>query len=67
MATQAVQQVVGYLTTPPEAARKAVEWTRAHPGDFRSALGNLATERGWDLSQIDAAELARELTGIGPH
>lgn len=66
MATQTVQQVVDYLKTHPDIAQKTMEYLKSHPGDFKP-LKDLATQRGWDLSQIDKAALTREIGNIVPH
>ena len=66
MATQ-IQQVVDYLKAHPDVARKAMDYVKSHPGDFKTALKDLATERGWDLSQLDTATLTKELGKIDPH
>jgi hypothetical protein len=67
MATQSIQQVVDYLKTHPDVARKTMEYLKSHPGDFKTPLKDLATQRGWDLSQIDTATLTKELGNIIPH
>jgi hypothetical protein len=66
MATQ-TQQVVDYLKAHPDMARKAMDYVKSHPGDFKTALRDLATQRGWDLSQLDTATLTKELGKIVPH
>jgi hypothetical protein len=48
-------------------ARKAMDYVKSHPGDFKTALRDLATQRGWDLSQLDTATLTKELGKIVPH
>lgn len=67
MATQTVQQVIEYLKSHPDVAKKAMDYVKTHPGDYRNALKDVATERGWDLSQIDSATLTKELGNIVPH
>ena len=67
MATQHVQQVIDYLKTHPDVAQRAMEYLKSHPGDIKTPLKELATQRGWDLSQIDTAALTRELGNIVPH
>lgn len=66
MANQ-TQQVVEYLKAHPDIARKAMDYVKSHPGDYKTALKDLATQRGWDLSQIDTAALTKELGNIVPH
>jgi hypothetical protein len=66
MATQTVQQVVDYLKTHPDVAQRTKEYLKSHPGDFKP-LKDLASQRGWDLSKIDAATLTKELGNIIPH
>lgn len=61
METQSVQQVVDYLKTHPDVARKAKDFFMAHPGDVKGALKEIADERGWDLSNIDTAALKAEI------
>ena len=67
MATQTVQQVVDYLKAHPDVAHKAMDYMKSHPGDVKTALKDLATQRGWDLSQVDTAALTKELGNIVPH
>lgn len=67
MATQIVQQVVDYLKAHPDVAKKAMDYVKSHPGDVKNALKEVATERGWDLSQIDTAAITKELGNIVPH
>jgi hypothetical protein len=64
MATQTVQQVVDYLKTHPDVARKAKEYFKAHPEDVKAALKEVAEERGWDLSSIDTSALKAEIGKI---
>jgi hypothetical protein len=65
MATQqTVQQVVDYLRSHPEVAKKAKDYFKAHPEDAKAALKDLAEERGWDLSNIDTSALKAELGKI---
>jgi hypothetical protein len=65
MATQqTVQQVVEYLKTHPDVAKKAKEYFKAHPEDAKAALREVAEERGWDLSSIDTSALKAELGKI---
>ena len=65
MATQqTVQQVVEYLKTHPDVAKKAKEYIKAHPEDAKAALKEVAEERGWDLSNIDTSALKAELGKI---
>jgi len=66
MATQ-IQQVVDYLKAHPDVAQKAMDYVNSHPGDFKTALKDVATQRGWDLSQLDTATLTKELGKIVPH
>jgi len=66
MATQ-TQQVVDFLKAHPDMARKAMDYVKSHPGDVKTALKDLATQRGWDLSQIDTAAITKELGNIVPH
>jgi hypothetical protein len=61
METQTVQQVVEYLKTHPDVARKAMDFFKAHPDDVKGALGKIAEERGWDLSKIDTNALKTEI------
>ncbi len=67
MATQTVQQVVDYLKSHPDVAKKAMDYVKSHPGDVKTALKDVASERGWDLSQIDMTALTKELNNIIPH
>ena len=67
MATGTTQQVVDYLKAHPDLAQKAMEYVKSHPGDVKNALKDLATQRGWDLSQIDTTAVAKELGNIVPH
>lgn len=62
MVTQTVQQVVDYLKTHPDVAKKAMTYFRSHPDDVKAALKEVADERGWDLSSIDIAALKTELS-----
>jgi hypothetical protein len=65
MATQqTVQQVVEYLKSHPDVAKKARDYFKAHPEDAKAALKDLAEERGWDLSNIDTSALKAELGKI---
>jgi hypothetical protein len=66
MANQ-TQQVVEYLKAHPDVAERAMDYMKSHPGDFKTALKDLANQRGWDLSQIDTATLTKELGNIVPH
>ena len=61
METQTVQQVVEYLKTHPDVARKAMDFFKAHPDDVKGALSKIAEERGWDLSKIDTNALKTEI------
>ena len=61
MEMQTVQQVVDYLKTHPDVAKKAKDFFRAHPDDIKGALQEVADERGWDLSKIDTAALKAEI------
>ena len=61
MEMQTVQQVVDYLKTHPDVAKKAMDFFRAHPDDIKGALKDVADERGWDLSKIDTAALKAEI------
>jgi hypothetical protein len=65
MAGETVQQVVDYLKEHPEVAQKARDFVKAHPDDVRGALKEVAAERGWDLSKIDAALLKTEIGKLG--
>ncbi|HEU4624552.1 MAG TPA: hypothetical protein VFS52_07315 [Steroidobacteraceae bacterium] len=67
MATGITQQVVDYLKAHPDIAQRAMEYVKSHPGDMKNALKDVATERGWDLSQIDTAALTKELGSFIPH
>ena len=62
MTTQTVQQVVEFLRTHPDVARKAKDYIKAHPDDVRAAFREVAEERGWDLSGIDTNALKAELS-----
>ena len=64
MERQTVQQVVDYLRTHPDVARKAKDFFLAHPDDVKGALGQVAEERGWDLSNIDTNALKAELVKL---
>jgi tagatose-1,6-bisphosphate aldolase len=65
MATQqTVQQVVDFLRSHPDVARKAADYIRSHPNEVKEALRDVATERGWDLSKIDAEQLKTEMSKI---
>ena len=66
MANQ-TQQVVDFLKQHPDEAQRAMEYMKSHPGDFKTALKDLAKQRGWDLSEIDTATVTRELGNIVPH
>ncbi len=61
MERQTVQQVVDYLRTHPDVARKAKDFFMTHPDDVKGALGQVAEERGWDLSNIDTNALKAEI------
>jgi hypothetical protein len=61
MERQSVQQVVDFLKTHPDIAKKALDFYKAHPDDVKGALTQVAKERGWDLSSIDTAALKAEL------
>ena len=61
METQTVQQVVDYLKTHPDVARKAMDFYKAHPDDVKGALSQIAAERGWDLSKLDTNALRTEI------
>jgi hypothetical protein len=65
MMAEMVQQVVDYLKEHPEVAQKAKEYITAHPDDVKTALKEVAAERGWDLSKVDTALLKAELGKIG--
>jgi len=67
MATGPTQQLVDYLKSHPDVAKKAMDYVKSHPGDVKNAIKDLAAERGWDLSQIDTAALTKELGDIIPH
>ena len=62
---ETVQQVVDYLREHPEVAQKARDYVKAHPDEVKAALKEVATERGWDLSKIDATLLKTEIGKIG--
>ena len=64
MATQAVQQVVDYLKSHPDVAKKAMAYIKTHPTEVKESLRDVAKERGWDLSKIDTSELKSELTKL---
>jgi hypothetical protein len=61
MERQTVQQVVDYLKTHPDVARKALDFFKAHPDDVKGALSQVAQDRGWDLSNIDTTALKAEI------
>ena len=61
------QQVVDYLKAHPDIAKKAMDFVKSHPGDIKGALAGLATERGWDLSQLDMSTLTKEIGNLVPH
>lgn len=61
MASETVQQVVEYLRAHPDVAQRAREYVRTHPDDVKSALKEVAAQRGWDLSKIDPASLKAEI------
>lgn len=61
MERQTVQQVVDYLKTHPDIAKKALDFFRAHPDDVKGALSQVAKDRGWDLSNIDTNALKAEI------
>ncbi len=61
MAGETIQQVVEYLKTHPEEAKKAKDYVKAHPEDAKAAIKEVAAARGWDLSKIDATALRNEL------
>ncbi len=67
MAAPTTQQVIDYLKAHPDVAQKAMDFVKTHPDDLKSAFKDLASERGWDLSQIDASALTKELGNIVPH
>jgi predicted Zn-dependent protease len=65
MATQqTVQQVMDFLKSHPEAAKRAADYMRSHPNEVKEALRDVADERGWDLSKIDTAALKAEISKI---
>ena len=65
MATQqTVQQVVDYLKSHPDIAKKAADYMRSHPDEVKEALRDVADERGWDLSSIDTKALKAEMSKI---
>jgi hypothetical protein len=65
MATQqTVQQVVDFLKSHPDVARKAADYIRSHPNEVKEALRDVADERGWDLSKIDTEQLRNEMSKI---
>jgi hypothetical protein len=61
---QTVQQVMDFLKSHPEAAKRAADYMRAHPNEVKEALRDVADERGWDLSKIDTAALKAEISKI---
>jgi hypothetical protein len=61
MERQTVQQVVDYLKTHPDVAKRALDFFREHPDDVKGALKQVAEERGWDLSTIDTTALKAEI------
>ncbi|HEY8508712.1 MAG TPA: hypothetical protein VIL32_10165 [Steroidobacteraceae bacterium] len=62
------QQVVEYLKSHPDMARKAMDSIKTNPGGVKNALKDVAAERGWDLSQLDTAELTKQLGSFNmPH
>ena len=64
MATQSIQQVVEYLKSHPEVAKKASEYIKSHPNEVKEALRDVARERGWDLSSVDASQLKSEISRL---
>jgi tagatose-1,6-bisphosphate aldolase len=65
MATQqTVQQVMDYLKSHPDVAKRAADYIRSHPDEVKEALRDVADERGWDLSKIDTAALKAEMSKI---
>ena len=62
---ETVQKVVDYLREHPEVAQKAKDYVKAHPDEVKAALKEVATERGWDLSNIDVTLLKTEIGKIG--
>jgi hypothetical protein len=67
MATRSTQRILDYIKGHPDVARRAMDYMKPHPGDFKTALRDLATQRGWELSQVDTAALTKELGNIVPH
>ena len=67
MATETVQQVVEYLKSHPDVAQKAMDYVKEHPDDVKTALKDLAAERGWDLSKIDTTALKAEFGKLAQH
>ena len=67
MPTPTTQQVVDYLKSHPDVAKRAMDYVKSHPGDAKAAFKEIASERGWDLSQIDTTALTKELGNIIPH
>ena len=61
MARETVQQVMDYLKSHPDEARRAKVYIKSHPDEAREAVRKLADERGWDLSGIDTNQLKTEL------
>ena len=61
---QTVQQVVEFLRSHPDVARRAADYIRSHPNEVKEALRDVAEERGWDLSKIDTAALKAEMSKI---
>lgn len=64
MATQQVQQVIDYLKSHPEMAKRAAQFAKTNPDQMKEALRDAAQERGWDLSRIDMTELKSELSKL---
>ena len=61
---QTVQQVIEFLRSHPEVAKRAADYIRSHPDEVKEALRDVAEERGWDLSKIDTAALKAEMSKI---
>jgi hypothetical protein len=67
MATGVTQQVVDYLKSHPDVAKKAMDYVKSHPGDMKNALKDVADQCGWDLSQVDTTALTQELGKFASH
>jgi hypothetical protein len=67
MATEMVQQVVDYMKSHPDVAKKAMDYVKTHPGDIKGALKDVAAQNGWDLSKLDTTALTAEMGKIVQH